>query len=99
MPRLADKVALITGGESGIGLSSARLFVEEGARVHRVGLDDGRLAAAVDELGQDHAIASAADVADDNAVAHAIAEGVERFGRFDNAGVSGAVAPIVEFPS
>jgi NAD(P)-dependent dehydrogenase (short-subunit alcohol dehydrogenase family) len=47
MPRLADKFALITGGESGIGSSSARLFVEEGARVHLVGLDDGRLAAAV----------------------------------------------------
>ena len=103
MPRLADKVALVTGGESGIGLASARLFVAEGARVHLVGIDDERLAAAVDELGEDNALASAADVADESAVAQAIAEGVDRFGRFDvlfsNAGVSGAIAPIVEFPS
>ena len=42
MARLPDKVALITGGESGIGLATARLFVAEGARVHLVGLDDGQ---------------------------------------------------------
>ena len=46
MARLADKVALITGGESGIGLATARLFVSEGARVHLVGLDSEKLAVA-----------------------------------------------------
>jgi NAD(P)-dependent dehydrogenase (short-subunit alcohol dehydrogenase family) len=49
--RLSGKVALITGGESGIGLATARLFVAEGAAVHLVGLDPAGLSAAVAELG------------------------------------------------
>ena len=100
MARLADKVALITGGESGIGLATARLFVSEGARVHLVGLDGEKLAAAVAELGDEHALATVADVTDEPAVMRAIAEGVERYGRLDvlfsNAGISGAVAAIVD---
>ena len=103
MARLADKVALITGGESGIGLASARLFVSEGARVHLVGLDGDKLDAAVADLGDEHALATVADVTDERAVVRAIAEGVERYGRFDvlfsNAGISGAVAAIGEYPS
>jgi NAD(P)-dependent dehydrogenase (short-subunit alcohol dehydrogenase family) len=83
MPRLADKVALITGGESGIGLATARLFVSEGARVHLVGLDGEKLAAAVAELGDEHALGTVADVTDEPAVVRAIAEGVERYGRLD----------------
>ncbi|MBV9606076.1 MAG: SDR family oxidoreductase [Solirubrobacterales bacterium] len=103
MARLPDKVAIITGGESGIGLATARLFVSEGASVHLVGLDEDRLSAAVGELGDDNAFAHAADVTDEDAVARAVAAGVDRFGRFDvvvsNAGISGEVAPIVEYPS
>src|SRR3954465_13174559 len=98
MARLADKVALITGGESGIGLATARLFVSEGARVHLVGLDGKKLAAAVEDLGDEQARATVADVTDEPAVERAIAEGVKRYGRLDilfsNAGISGAVAGI-----
>ena len=103
MARLQEKVALITGGESGIGLATARLFVAEGAGVHLVGIDPARLRAAVDELGEDNALSSVADVTDEEAVAGAVAAGVERYGRYDvvvsNAGISGEVAPIVDYPS
>src|SRR4051812_19576736 len=103
MARLADKVAVITGGESGIGLASARVFAAEGAKVHLIGIDRAQLADAAAELGEDRALASEADVTDEEAVRRAIAEGLERFGRIDvlfsNAGISGAVAPIVEYPS
>ncbi|MET9591859.1 SDR family oxidoreductase [Streptomyces sp. NPDC006516] len=48
---LQDKVAVITGGTSGIGLAIARCFVREGARVFVTGRDGDRLEAAVEELG------------------------------------------------
>jgi NAD(P)-dependent dehydrogenase (short-subunit alcohol dehydrogenase family) len=103
MARLDDKVALITGGESGIGLATARLFVSEGARVHVVGIDESKLAAAVEELGEDKALSSVADVTDEDAVTRAIADGVDRYGRLDivvsNAGVSGEVSELVDYPS
>jgi NAD(P)-dependent dehydrogenase (short-subunit alcohol dehydrogenase family) len=103
MARMQDKVALITGGESGIGLATARLLVSEGARVHLVGLDDAKLSAAAEELGADRASATVADVADEAATKAAIEAGAERHGRyavlFSNAGISGAVSPIAEYPS
>lgn len=51
MDRLKGKTALITGGSSGIGLATARLFRAEGARVAITGRDPERLAAAQKELG------------------------------------------------
>ena len=100
MARLQDKVALITGGESGIGLATARLFVAEGARVHLVGIDRANLASAIEELGEEHALGSLADVTDESAVVRAVAEGAERFGRLDvvvsNAGISGEVGDFVD---
>jgi NAD(P)-dependent dehydrogenase (short-subunit alcohol dehydrogenase family) len=98
--RLDGKVALITGGESGIGLATARLFAAEGAALHLVGIDADALESAASELG---ALASVADVTSEDAVAAALEEGAERYGRYDvlfsNAGISGAIAPLTEFPS
>ena len=103
MSRLDGKVVLITGGESGIGLATARLFVAEGAALHLVGLDRGKLDDAVQELGEGNASAVVADVAEEDAVAQAIEHGVERHGRFDvvisNAGITGEVTPLVDYPS
>ena len=100
MGRLDGKVALITGGESGIGLATARLFASEGARLHLVGIDGDALARAATTLG---ALATVADVSSEEAVAAAVAQGVERYGRYDvlfsNAGISGDIAPLTDFPS
>jgi len=52
MSKLAGKIALITGGNSGIGLATAKQFVNEGAYVFITGRRDSELAAAVKEIGK-----------------------------------------------
>lgn len=95
---LSAKVALITGGSSGIGQSTAELFLDEGASVAIVGRDQTRLDSAIELLaphGEVHAIAG--DVSSMDEASRVVAGAVERFGGLDyvfcNAGVPG-VAPI-----
>ncbi|NOU88568.1 glucose 1-dehydrogenase [Paenibacillus sp. LMG 31460] len=87
------KVALITGGSSGIGLTAAKLFVAEGAKVVITGRNQVALNAAVEELGTTKALAVQADAADPASAEKAVAAAVEKFGRLDvvfaNAGISG----------
>jgi NAD(P)-dependent dehydrogenase (short-subunit alcohol dehydrogenase family) len=52
MNKLEGKIALITGGNSGIGLATAKQFVNEGAHVFITGRRDPELAAAVNEIGR-----------------------------------------------
>jgi len=89
--RLANKTALITGGNSGIGLETARLFVKEGAKVAITGRNKERLEAAAKELGP-NAVAISADANDVAATEAAVAEAVKKFGKLDvvfaNAGIS-----------
>jgi NAD(P)-dependent dehydrogenase (short-subunit alcohol dehydrogenase family) len=67
---LANKITLVTGGTSGIGLEAARLLLAEGARVAICGRDAGRLEAAVTALGAPSALlASTCDVRDKASVA------------------------------
>ena len=49
--KLKNKVALITGGTSGIGLETAKLFRDEGARVVVTGVNPARLEEASRQLG------------------------------------------------
>ena len=90
---LSNKVALITGGASGIGFATAKLFVAEGARVAITGRDEKKLHAAKKELG-DNVIAVRADAADVKQTETAVHEVVAAFGGLDivfaNAGISGA---------
>jgi NAD(P)-dependent dehydrogenase (short-subunit alcohol dehydrogenase family) len=90
--RLANKTALITGGNSGIGLATAKLFVAEGAKVIITGRNKETLEAAGRELGP-NALAVVADTTDIAATETAIKKGVEKFGKLDvvfaNAGIAG----------
>jgi NAD(P)-dependent dehydrogenase (short-subunit alcohol dehydrogenase family) len=97
MGRLEGKVAVITGGASGIGAATARRFVEEGARVLIADLQEGVAADLVAELGPS-AACIACNVAREPDVAGAIHAAVERWGRLDvlynNAGFGGASGPL-----
>lgn len=101
MKRLENKVALITGGAGSIGQTTAKLFLEEGAKVVLVDLDEGALKKIADELGPNAAYV-AADVTKSEDVKNYAATAVQKFGKidvfFNNAGIEGAVAPITEFP-
>ena len=93
MLRLTNKTALITGGNSGIGLATARLFLAEGARVAITGRNQKTLRAAAAELG-DGALAIQADVTEVDAIERAAAAAATQFGKLDivfaNAGIGGA---------
>jgi NAD(P)-dependent dehydrogenase (short-subunit alcohol dehydrogenase family) len=92
---LAGKVALVTGGNSGIGLGMAEALAQAGAGVCVWGTNDEKNAAARARLEKHggKALALRCDVADEAAVDGAFAETVSAFGRVDacfvNAGVSG----------
>src|SRR3977135_3840524 len=90
--RLENKTAFITGGNSGIGLATARLFIAEGARVAITGRNPVTLEAAANELGP-KALAIVADANDVAATEKAIDQAVKKFGKLDvvfaNAGIPG----------
>ncbi|AUX34210.1 uncharacterized protein SOCE836_063790 [Sorangium cellulosum] len=91
--RLKGKTAFITGGNSGIGLATARAFIAEGAKVAITGRNQETLDAAAAELGEG-VLAIRADVQDVPSIERAAARAAEAFGKLDivfaNAGISGA---------
>jgi NAD(P)-dependent dehydrogenase (short-subunit alcohol dehydrogenase family) len=99
MNRLKDKIALITGGTTGIGLATAKLFIEEGATVIVTGKNPETLKKAEGILGSSgHVIA--ADTADLEAIKNLISIVKEKYKRIDalfvNAGIAkfGKVADV-----
>ncbi len=93
MIRFEDKIALVTGGTSGMGLATARRLLAEGAQVVITGRDKTRLDAAVEELGgDDRVLAIRGDVANLDDLDALTAAIRNRHGRLDvvfaNAGVA-----------
>ena len=88
--RLADKVAIVTGGARGIGLAIAKRYVAEGARVVIADVDVVAGEAEANALGT-HCRFVATDVGDAHAVANLIDRTVKAFGHLDivvnNAGI------------
>jgi NAD(P)-dependent dehydrogenase (short-subunit alcohol dehydrogenase family) len=94
-PSAADKVAVVVGGSSGIGLATARVLVEAGARVTIAGRDPDKGARAINELG-DRAHYVRADVAIADQVEAIVETTVSRWGRIDwavNAAALGEFRP------
>src|SRR5512139_582323 len=93
MGKMNGKVAIITGGASGIGAATVRLFVQEGARVVFADILDQKGERLAEELGEDAAYLHV-DVSREPDVKAAVDHAVERFGRldciFNNAGFSRA---------
>jgi NAD(P)-dependent dehydrogenase (short-subunit alcohol dehydrogenase family) len=93
---LGGKVAVVTGGSSGIGLRSAERFLTEGARVVIADIDRERGEEVVKGLGSDAAFKHT-DVSEPSQIATLVAFAVERFGglhvMFNNAGISGVRHP------
>lgn len=101
MSRFEDKVALVTGGASGIGAAVGRKLVDEGASVALLDLNADGVASVAKGLG-DTVVGVAGNVAQEDDVAGAVALAVERFGQLDVAfNVAGIarIGTIVDGPT
>ena len=97
------KVCIVTGGAGSLGLASAKLMLEQGAKVMLVDYSEEPMNKALNELGSSTSILSAvADVSDAEQTRDYIDRTVSRWGNIDvifsNAGLSGMHSPIVDYP-
>ena len=99
MARLEGRVAIVTGGASGLGEATVRRFREEGASVLVADVADELGKALTEELGEG-VVYEHCDVTQEDAVAAAVATALDRWGQldvmFNNAGVGGDPASILK---
>ena len=99
-----NKICIITGGAGSIGLASASLLLQEGAKVMLVGRNEANLVSAAKTLNArpDCLGTMKANVADTQETKKYINLTVDRWGKIDvlfsHAGISGVVKPITEYP-
>ncbi len=102
MKRLENKVALITGGAGGIGLETARIFLNEGAKVFLTDLEEENLKKAAESLKSDKVAWCAADVSKAEDTKKYLEKCLNDFSKIDiffsNAGIEGKTSPIAEYP-
>ena len=101
MERMSGKVVVVTGGAGGIGIAAGKRFVEEGADVLLVDLDEQALAQAVQDIGSNKVSYCVADVTRMEDNQKMIDTAVERYGGVDtflaNAGIEGDVKSILDY--
>ena len=99
--RFSGRVAVITGGASGLGRAVAARIVAEGGQVSLWDVDADGLKDAAVEVGATHT--AAVDVSNEDAVLAAAKSANEAFGRIDilvaSAGITGATATVYEYPT
>lgn len=97
---LEDRVAIITGGASGIGRASVLSFVQQGARVVIADLDEARARETIEVAGADRVRFQRCDVSKEADVKAVVARTLAELGKldcmFNNAGMPGAVGPLVD---
>jgi NAD(P)-dependent dehydrogenase (short-subunit alcohol dehydrogenase family) len=94
--RFKDKVAVVTGGNSGIGLATAKAFVQEGAKVAITGRSDDTLKAAQKTLGAETLVIKA-DMARVAEIQTAMDQIGKKFGRIDALFVNAGIGKFVPF--
>lgn len=100
MKKLDKKVAIVTGGGGGIGAATAKLFVEQGARVLIVGRSEEKLRKTMQDINHENLSYTVADVSKVEDTQRYVQLAVERYGGLDvlvsNAGTEGPAKHILE---
>jgi NAD(P)-dependent dehydrogenase (short-subunit alcohol dehydrogenase family) len=102
MGQLENKVCVITGGAGSIGLETAKLFIEEGAKVFLVDMNESALQRATAGFSTEQVWCKAADVTKADDVKTYYSEAASRWGKIDvivsNAGNAGVISPLADYP-
>lgn len=100
--RMQGKVCVISGGAGSIGVATAKLLLQEGAKVMLMDLSETALKKAATEIGGDCVAWSVSDVTNSDQLRSSVEATVDKWGNIDvllsNAGNFGIAAPVTEYP-